>query len=803
MKRITRFFIFYLLFLFIANTVFARIVINELSYNPTSAAPGYQWLELFNNSDEMIDLEGWLIQTAGSSFSTVYTFPAVSINSGGFFVVGGKFVEEADIQTELQLPYSDGKTVGIRIVSPQFYTDTVLYGQPNINNLPDDVSSPSSSFAPTTPPGYSLARISDGYDTDNNAHDWKICDSPTPGWSNDPLIDLFLEDLTLNEIENGFRVSVRVVNPSTTTIPQNEATIEILINNESQGPFHLPELLPEYHTTEFYHFTGLPDGYYRIEITLLYQNDPNPLNNHLHDALIKGPSPLVINELLFKESSGNQEWVEIYNRSEIPLIMENFYLEDYAATRTNFNGIIPPKTYMVICRHKDRFLEVFYYVDPELVIESTSWAILNNDFETLFLADQYGHIFDYTEYSAPLSYPHDLSLERINPYDDESLWDRCIHPDMSTPAAVNSSLPLEYDLAILESDFLDEGNRLLHRLLLENKGYHNIEDFRLRCFAYYDEAETGVLVHDQYLTLPSDNILTFPTDVPVADYTTFRYLIHSEADLDPSNNFAFSYHNNNSLPVVINEIMFRPYVGEPRWIELKVNNHYKYLHEVTLETERYTVNVPLTGHEYLILVNNPSDSLFILENYSIDEQAQIITGLTSIYVAGEELKLYDPSANIFENFTYDSRWSNIRGVSAERINPFLPPAHDNWANSLHPAGSTPGRENSTYTPYMPVATALSVSPNPFSPGRGERTIISFELPERLSQVNCRIFDLKGRLVNTIINQEIFAARGTMIWDGKRNDGMRLPVGIYIIMLEATGHDSERIYRERGTVVIGR
>ena len=791
-----------LIFLLITQYICASVVINEVLYNPYGTPSGQQWIELFNASGQTVNLEGWQISVAGQYFHPVLALPRLLIQPGGFVLIGGDYVEGADLYADLDLPFSDDHTAGIRLTSVSGYTDTILYGEPNTNNLPDDLNDPAHSFAPVTPQGHSLARIVDGLDTNDNANDWFVSGLPTPGQSNIYLTDLALNDLQIDQLTDRVSISVRIHNPGVLAVPHNEASLRIFLNGEHHSTYLLPELLPEYQSTEIFFLTDLTAGYYSLNISLSYQYDPNPSNNDLSATFIAGYSPLVINELMFKQSAGNQEWVEIYNRSELPVEMTNFYLEDAAATRTYFSGLIPLKTYMVICRYKEQFLKTFPYVDSEKVIESTSWAILNNDFETLALIDQEGNILDYAEYATPASYPHDVSLERINPYDDYSAWDRSIHPKFSTPAAPNSLLPLQYDLLIAESSSQIEGNQLLHTLEIANIGYQDIPDFSLICYLYENDDQTDTIIFEEHLYHTGSNQFSFTTPIPTASYVTYRYKVESELDLDPSNNYGFSYFNNNSPPVVINEIMFQPVVGEPRWIELKVNSFIKYLFNVILQTERYTVNVPLTDHEYILLVNSPADSLFILQHYQLSA-AYIITGLTSIYVSGEELTLYDPSGNVLENFRYDPVWSKTRGVSAERINPTLPATPDNWAHSIDHRGATPGEVNSIYTPFFPSQASLSLSPNPFSPFRGERTIISFELPERLSRVNCRIFDLKGRLVNTIIDQEIYAAYGTMIWDGRKDDGNNLPVGVYIVLLEATGSDTEKVYRKQGTVVIAR
>jgi len=511
---------------------------------------------------------------------------------------------------------------------------------------------------------------------------------------------------------------------------------------------------------------------------------------------------IVLNEILFKEASGNQEWVEIYNRGASIVTMENYSLIDAANNRTQFTGIINPQQYVVICRHKDRMLEYYPYIEAGNVIESTSWAILNNDKERIYLIDNDGAVIDSMSYTASASYPHDYSLERINPYSNEPEWKQSIHPDKSTPTFPNSHLPLEFDLQVVEtvSERLDDD--IEHRIVVRNRGYRLIESFEIQCFAYYGNKDAHLIYYAGVTNQDQESVTVFNTDIPESEYTTYEYCLLSEKDMDISNNHGVSFINNNALPAVVNEIMFRTGDNRRKWLEIYINKRYKHLDSMTLNTQRESVTFSIGNSDYLLITNSAADSLSLIEEYNLID-IPIYTGLSNLLTSGEELILKDPSGNIIENFTYNPEWSTGRDVSIERINPALSATDDNWGHSIAPQGSTAGYQNSIYTLFIPPTASLEISPNPFSPTKGENTIISFKFPEGLTRVTCRILDLKGRLVNTAINQQIQGSAGSIIWNGYKEDGRKLPIGVYIVAIEATGYDSEVVYKEQKTVVIAK
>jgi subtilisin-like proprotein convertase family protein len=83
-----------------------------------------------------------------------------------------------------------------------------------------------------------------------------------------------------------------------------------------------------------------------------------------------------------------------------------------------------------------------------------------------------------------------------------------------------------------------------------------------------------------------------------------------------------------------------------------------------------------------------------------------------------------------------------------------------------------------------TATATRIlgnSPNPFNP----RTVISFDLA-RTGPVNLDIYDLRGRLVRTLVESNLPAGRHQVTWDGLDRNGQMSASGVYFTKLRAGG-----------------
>jgi hypothetical protein len=75
-------------------------------------------------------------------------------------------------------------------------------------------------------------------------------------------------------------------------------------------------------------------------------------------------------------------------------------------------------------------------------------------------------------------------------------------------------------------------------------------------------------------------------------------------------------------------------------------------------------------------------------------------------------------------------------------------------------------------------------PNPFNPG----TTIRFSV-ERRGRVGLRVYDVRGRLVRTLVDEERAGGAHVTTWDGRDHQGRRVASGVYFCRLQA-GHEAE-------------
>lgn len=69
-------------------------------------------------------------------------------------------------------------------------------------------------------------------------------------------------------------------------------------------------------------------------------------------------------------------------------------------------------------------------------------------------------------------------------------------------------------------------------------------------------------------------------------------------------------------------------------------------------------------------------------------------------------------------------------------------------------------------------------PNPFNPS----VTIEYGLPLRLAdqQVSIRVYDISGRLVNTLVHRKQAAGWHSIVWNGKNTFGSQVSSGVYLV-----------------------
>jgi flagellar hook assembly protein FlgD len=103
-------------------------------------------------------------------------------------------------------------------------------------------------------------------------------------------------------------------------------------------------------------------------------------------------------------------------------------------------------------------------------------------------------------------------------------------------------------------------------------------------------------------------------------------------------------------------------------------------------------------------------------------------------------------------------------------------------------------------------SGISANPNPFSPdgdGKEDLTMVTAEIPMRSALARIYIYDVAGRLVRRLLDQEQVGSSITVPWDGKSEKGEVLEMGMYVLYLEAIDALGGRVARAKGTVVLAK
>ncbi len=283
-------------------------------------------------------------------------------------------------------------------------------------------------------------------------------------------------------------------------------------------------------------------------------------------------------------------------------------------------------------------------------------------------------------------------------------------------------------------------------------------------------------------------------------------------NLLPNQNVA---HNS----IVINEIMFDPDADNSEFIEFQnISNDSINVGGWRIEDEKgnyYKLSETgfiISPNEYFILAADSMiftqyPELLSFQNISITNESSL--GFTN---TGELIQLKNIFSRNIDSIYYLDNWHNKNIVntnnrSIEKINPMIDGnLSSNWSTSVALSGATPGKQNSIFTSNANAISNISVSPNPFSPdndGFEDFTIINYNLSQAISQTRIKIFDSKGRLVRTLLNNQASGQTGSVVFNGLDDDGNPLRIGIYIIYLEAMNDASSVVDKLKTVVVVAR
>lgn len=528
---------------------------------------------------------------------------------------------------------------------------------------------------------------------------------------------------------------------------------------------------------------------------------------------------LVINEIMYAPSDAANEWFEIYNRGNEIINIQNWKWKDATSTLrtiTTQNIFLDTNSYFIVCQDSIKFKTQFPNTSGKLI--QTAWSQLNNSGDNLILIDAGNVQIDLINFSSAWGgNTGGYSLERINPDGPSNVssnWSVSIDLDKATPFIKNSVTPKPFDLFLKSfniSPLFPSANDVINfEFNVKNIGLNNAENFSLNIFMdinFDSIAQNSELLNSQTksnLNSGDSVSFTFVIQNPDTGYKQYIGILKLVNDYDTLNNkiirkfFVSSQQGNGGI--VINEIMFDPLSDQAEWIEL-FNASAQSVNIKSWKYKETSTTVILSASD---LILNPGDYFIFAHDSTIYKtfsylgtplQNQIVKFSTSLSLnnSGESISISDSLNNIIDEVSYSPSWNNpeledTKGISLEKLNPVFN-ANDkkSWSSSANILGGTPGLANSIFTKNIISNSALSIAPNPFSPdgdGFEDFTLIKYKLNMTISQLRVKIFDIKGRMVKEILNNQTSGSEGTIIFNGYGDDNQRLRVGIYIVLIEA-------------------
>ncbi len=370
-----------------------------------------------------------------------------------------------------------------------------------------------------------------------------------------------------------------------------------------------------------------------------------------------------------------------------------------------------------------------------------------------------------------------------------------------SPYELDKTGPEILSVSVLDAKTIKiQFNELLEPMASLQKSNFNIIDY------------AGQIINSELVEPGSAILLTLSQEL--LSGTNYSFEIHNVEDLFGNKNLPktfeiFLLDDLTNGDIVINEILFNPETDGVDFVEiLNISNKFISLQNLLISnTERNEVksiaqNYILKPGKYLCLTQ---DIAYLKNHYSTPDTANFLfatipgfnneSGNVSLIngINNETIDAFDYN----ESFHF-AELEDLNGVSLERINPYAEnQSSSNWFSAAaYTNYATPGYQNTIFlNPSFSGNEIIEFENKTFSPdqdGKDDFLIIKYNLPSTGYLADINVYDQAGRLVKTIVNNELLSTQGFVLWDGLNKDGEISNIGIYFIVFEA--------YNGKGNVI---
>jgi len=560
---------------------------------------------------------------------------------------------------------------------------------------------------------------------------------------------------------------------------------------------------------------------YTIIIGNLCDNSGNCTTQTSHDIVFAVPEwgDIILSELMIDPEPivglPAAEYIELFNAGDFDFDLGSCCLR-------KGNSIIAIKKYklergahVVLCKESDSLL----FSETAFVLPVISFPQLKNSGDFIILQDTAGrtiHGLEYTDkwYKSQLKEDGGWSMEMIDygyPFSGISNWSASVNSSGGTPGFINSvvSVNPDVDNPKIENVFPIDSTTLsvvFSEPVLTETG--KTGDWSLDRAGVIEGLAVDPLKRIYRL------IITSLKKGIIYELTAPGLLCDAAGNELVNNCFRFGIPQEAGYnDLVINEVLFDPLPWEKEFVEIynrsdkvldassfvliSVNRHTGDTGKVSLLSEDGRCILP--GTYYAISVAGKG----LTETYPSAEPDFIFQPVSMPVMPDDEgiLLLCKRDLTLVDRLHYSSGMHfdllfNTEGISLERIDPNRP-THDNanWHSASGVSGwGTPGALNSVTVPDYKSTSGINLSSRKISPDNdGHEDILKVRILFNSGNplITAQIYNDRGYLVRTLINNLTSGTDATLYWDGSMQNGSVVKEGIYIIFVRAI-HPSGKI-----------
>lgn len=546
-------------------------------------------------------------------------------------------------------------------------------------------------------------------------------------------------------------------------------------------------------------------------------------------VVVKDPilGDLIITEFVYKASDSVPEFIELYNNSDENIALNSLQIADNKdaitlSVKSGYKTFIAPKEYIAISTD-----EGFSSLGQNRVAVERLPSLNDTGSDAIVIKFQQAKI-DSLSYKFPAwssltagrSYERKrfdaLSIDPVN-------W--AANPNRSHSAGLknlaDTTLPAmsisfagwlsEDTLTIYTTQYIESANDVILSLNGTVLSGLIIKENKIRVEETQPLSSESPVIELEYLKTGFENTSTKMASIPASSASLEPFIIseilfNPLTDENARQSDFIEFYNPNSIAVILPSTFLQTQSvssGSVTTMNLETNGL-----PVAVPAKTYAIIYPDT-------VSGLSNSRLGIYFGLSDTLTAFRVNRTSLSLSSTNtaIKLLNTSGEPQDSVHYVDLWHNAnvtdtKGRTLERIL-LNGPSNDatNWTTSGNPAGATPGYLNSNnIVPGAAELNQLLISPNPFSPdedGFEDNTTINWNLDGTNYLIQATIYDRFGRKVRTLAQNVVAGKSGSLVWDGKRDDGTNNRIGIYILLFKAVDNNSGKEFIKKETIVIAR